>query len=79
MNSKWFAGLLPLLLATAPEQAEGSLQDVIPAIEARHSVRADREHRALAGLSMGGCQALNFGLAHLGKAEAAPALLRQEG
>ena len=26
---------------------------------------ADREHRALAGLSMGGGQSLNFGLAHL--------------
>jgi hypothetical protein len=24
MNSVWFAGLLPLLLAAAPEQAEGS-------------------------------------------------------
>jgi len=41
------------------------LDDVIPAIESRYSVRADREHRALAGLSMGGGQALNFGLAHL--------------
>jgi enterochelin esterase-like enzyme len=41
------------------------LKDVIPAIEARYSVQADREHRALAGLSMGGGQALNFGLAHL--------------
>lgn len=41
------------------------LQDVIPAIEARYSVQADREHRALAGLSMGGGQSLNFGLAHL--------------
>lgn len=41
------------------------LDDVIPAIEARYSVKADREHRALAGLSMGGGQALNFGLAHL--------------
>jgi len=28
-------------------------------------VSADREHRALAGLSMGGGQALNFGLGHL--------------
>jgi len=28
-------------------------------------VLADREHRALAGLSMGGGQALNFGLGHL--------------
>src|SRR5579871_4943627 len=41
------------------------LKDVIPAIEARYSVQADREHRALAGLSMGGGQALNFGLTHL--------------
>ncbi len=41
------------------------LNDVIPTIESRYSVQADREHRALAGLSMGGGQALNFGLAHL--------------
>jgi enterochelin esterase-like enzyme len=41
------------------------LEDVIPTIEARYSVQADREHRALAGLSMGGGQALNFGLGHL--------------
>ena len=40
------------------------LDDVIPAIEARYSVRADRGHRAIAGLSMGGGQALNFGLGH---------------
>ncbi|MCA8986231.1 MAG: esterase family protein [Planctomycetaceae bacterium] len=38
------------------------LDDVIPAIESRYSVQSDREHRALAGLSMGGGQALNFGL-----------------
>jgi enterochelin esterase-like enzyme len=41
------------------------LDDLIPAIESRFSVQADREHRALAGLSMGGGQSLNFGLAHL--------------
>ena len=41
------------------------LKDVIPAIEAKYSVKADREHRALAGLSMGGGQSLNFGLGHL--------------
>ncbi len=41
------------------------LQDVIPAIEKRYSVQADKEHRGLAGLSMGGGQSLNFGLAHL--------------
>lgn len=41
------------------------LDDVIPAIDARYSTRPDREHRALAGLSMGGGQTLNFGLKHL--------------
>ena len=39
--------------------------DVIPAIEWRYSVKTDRESRALAGLSMGGGQTLNFGLTHL--------------
>jgi enterochelin esterase-like enzyme len=41
------------------------LDDVIPAIQSRYSTSSDREHRALAGLSMGGGQTLNFGLAHL--------------
>jgi enterochelin esterase-like enzyme len=40
-------------------------KDVIPTIETRYSVKADRMHRALAGLSMGGGQSLNFGLGHL--------------
>ena len=38
------------------------LGDLIPFIEARYPVTADRRHRALAGLSMGGGQSLNFGL-----------------
>jgi len=41
------------------------LDDVIPAIQSRYSADTDREHRALAGLSMGGGQTLNFGLTHL--------------
>jgi len=43
------------------------LKDLIPAIEAKYSVLGDREHRAIAGLSMGGGQSLNFGLKHLDK------------
>jgi enterochelin esterase-like enzyme len=56
------------VFASAPAFAafeQDLLKDVIPVIEARYSVQADREHRALAGLSMGGGQSLNFGLAHL--------------
>jgi enterochelin esterase-like enzyme len=55
-----------------PEKVEGFarferdlLDSLIPAIEAHYSVHADREHRALAGLSMGGGQTLNFGFGNL--------------
>jgi enterochelin esterase-like enzyme len=41
------------------------LTDLIPFIEKNYSAQANRESRALAGLSMGGGQALNFGLSHL--------------
>ena len=41
------------------------LSDLIPFIESTYSVLADREHRGLAGLSMGGGQSLNFGLGNL--------------
>jgi enterochelin esterase-like enzyme len=41
------------------------LNDLIPFIEKNYAVKSDREARALAGLSMGGGQALNFGLGHL--------------
>jgi enterochelin esterase-like enzyme len=56
------------VFASAPAFAafeKDLLKDVIPYIESHYSVKADREHRALAGLSMGGGQSLNFGLAHL--------------
>ena len=41
------------------------LNDIIPYVESHYPVRADREHRAIAGLSMGGGQALTIGLRHL--------------
>jgi enterochelin esterase-like enzyme len=41
------------------------LTDLIPFIEKSYAVKADRGSRALAGLSMGGGQSLNFGLSHL--------------
>ncbi len=41
------------------------LKDVIPFVESKYSIKTGRENRALAGLSMGGGQSLNFGLAHL--------------
>ena len=41
------------------------IKDIIPFIESHYSVSADREHRAVAGLSMGGGQSLDFGLGNL--------------
>src|SRR5499427_2008998 len=41
------------------------LTDLIPFIEKNYSVKSDHESRALAGLSMGGGQSLNFGLGNL--------------
>lgn len=41
------------------------LNDVIPYVESKYPVRKGRENRALAGLSMGGGQSLNFGLGNL--------------
>src|SRR5690606_20287015 len=41
------------------------VNDLIPFIESRYSASRDRTDRALAGLSMGGGQSLNFGLNNL--------------
>jgi len=41
------------------------LKDLIPFIQSNYSTLTNRENRALAGLSMGGGQSLNFGLGHL--------------
>jgi enterochelin esterase-like enzyme len=56
------------VFATGPAFAKFErdlLDDVIPTINSRYSTYTNREDRALAGLSMGGGQSLNFGLAHL--------------
>ena len=43
------------------------IKDLIPYIEKNFPVIKDAEHRAIAGLSMGGGQSLNFGLGNLDK------------
>ena len=58
----------------APEKQQGFatfekdlLNDLIPYMEKNFPVLKDRENRAIAGLSMGGGQSLNFGLGNLNK------------
>ena len=41
------------------------LEDVMPFVDSKYRVIADRDHRAIAGLSLGGAQALAIGLSHL--------------
>ena len=41
------------------------LGDVIPYVESHYTVYKDRDHRAIAGLSMGGIESLTIGLNHL--------------
>ena len=43
------------------------INDLIPFVEKKYSVLKNRENRAIAGLSMGGGQSLNFGLGNLDK------------
>ncbi len=48
------------------EFAEDFVNDLRPYVEKNYRVRADRAHRAIAGLSMGGMQTLNLAFGHLG-------------
>jgi len=53
--------------AYKPEMEEFAVDfvdDLVPLVESRYRVAADRTHRAIAGNSMGGGQALAIGLAH---------------
>ena len=58
----------------APEMTKGFeiferdlIDDLIPFIQGKYSTYTDQAHRAVAGLSMGGGQSLNFGLGNLDK------------
>lgn len=53
----------PNAMDTAPTFSvfdQDLLGSLIPFIQFKYSVKTDRENRALAGLSMGGGQSLNF-------------------
>ena len=46
---------------------EDLLKEIIPFVESQFSVYTDRDHRAIAGMSMGSGQTLNIGLTNLDK------------
>jgi enterochelin esterase-like enzyme len=49
------------------EFVQDFLGDIMPYVEGHYRVYTDRQHRAIAGLSMGGGQSLNIALPHLEK------------
>jgi enterochelin esterase family protein len=49
------------------EFAQDFMNDIMPYAEKHYRVYTDRQHRAMAGLSMGGGQTLNIGIPHLDK------------
>lgn len=51
--------------AAADEFVQDFVQDIMPHVEKHYRVIADRAHRAIAGLSMGGGQTLNIAIPHL--------------
>jgi enterochelin esterase-like enzyme len=67
-------GSMPTSAAQTPGQSAAQeqfahelLQNVVPYVEKNYRVMADREHRAIAGLSMGGGQTLRVAPANLDK------------
>jgi enterochelin esterase-like enzyme len=59
----WHAGATPEKQRADFEK--DLLEDLIPFVQSNYRVSADREHRALAGLSMGGGQTIAIGPRHL--------------
>ena len=51
--------------AAADEFEQDFVKDIMPYVEKTYRVIADRPHRAIAGLSMGGGQTLNIAIPHL--------------
>ena len=49
------------------EFTQDFVNDIMPHVEKNYRVYTDRQHRAMAGLSMGGGQTLNIGIPHLDK------------
>ena len=51
--------------AAQDEFSQDFVTDIMPYAETHYRVLADRQHRAIAGLSMGGSQTLNIAIPHL--------------
>jgi enterochelin esterase-like enzyme len=64
-NTRGIATGTPPVLGKDDACTQEYLKCIIPYVDGRYRTKADRENRALAGLSMGGFVVLNTGLPHL--------------
>jgi len=64
-NTRELASPRPPVPGQMDDCSREYLQDIIPYVDKQYRTRANRESRALAGLSMGGFVVMNTGLAHL--------------
>lgn len=64
-NTRGIAAATPPVLGQDDACTQEYLKSIIPYIDSHYRTLADREHRAIAGLSMGGFVVLHTGLPHL--------------
>ena len=64
-NTRELASRIPPTPGVLDDCSREYLQDILPYVDSHYRTKANRENRALAGLSMGGFVVMNTGLAHL--------------
>ena len=62
----FWANFYPFFVKNQAAVDEELFHDIIPFIQTRYNISNDPRERAIAGLSMGGLQAMETGIAHLG-------------
>jgi len=65
-NPDFFTNFFPFFLKNQTTADEELFRDIIPFIQAHYNISNEPRERAIAGLSMGGLQALGTGIGHLG-------------
>lgn len=60
-DARWRVGYFDL---PGWEYARFFIEELLPAVERHYRIRADKQHRAIAGLSMGGCGTLYYAQHH---------------
>ncbi len=65
-NPDFYANFYPFFVKNQAAVDEELFHDIIPFIQTRYNISNEPRYRAIAGLSMGGLQAMETGITHLG-------------